>query len=47
MQPLSQSQIRRAMINATRAELAAMVLPKDFDQLDRSQLGRAGVARPA
>ena len=46
MQPLSPSQLRQSLINATRSERVAMVLPKDFDQLDWDHLDVLGWRDP-
>jgi hypothetical protein len=46
MHPLSPPQLRQSLINATRSERVAMVLPKELDQLDWDQLDVLGWRDP-
>lgn len=42
MQPLTESEIRRSFINASRSETAALNLPQNFGSLDWDQLDQLG-----
>jgi hypothetical protein len=46
MKPLTEHDIRHSMVNSSRSEVAAMVLPKDFEVLDWDSLDFLGWRDP-